>query len=193
MKPNINLATQPYEDARQFYLQWLPLLLGLTALAILLSVKAFATFQDRRTVVRELNAKKAQIERLQAERKKAEVTLAQPANSGTRDQAKLLNLLFKRKSFSWTQVFSDLERLMPRGVQVVSIKPDLNPEGQLEVTMDVASERRDAVIELVRRMESSPQFQDAQIRAENYKSADENVLVMEVVAHYVAPTQKVGQ
>jgi type IV pilus assembly protein PilN len=103
----------------------------------------------------------------------------------------LLNQLFKRKSFSWTQVLADLETLMPRGVQVVSIKPDLNPEGELQFTMDVASARRDAVIELVRRMESSAQFQQAQIRAENHQSADENILVMEVVANYVAPGRKV--
>jgi hypothetical protein len=191
MKLNINLATQPYEDSKRFYLQWLPLLIGLTALAILLGAKAFETFQDRRTVVRELNAKNAQIAKLNQERREAETTLAQPANSGTRDQAILLNQLFKRKSFSWTQVLADLETLMPRGVQVVSIKPDLNTEGQLQFTMDVASERRDAVIELVRRMEASAQFQQAQIRAENRQGSDDDVLVMEVVANYVAATPKV--
>jgi hypothetical protein len=191
MKLNINLATQPYEDSKRFYLQWLPLLIGLTALAILLGAKAYGTFQDRRTVVRELNAKNAQITKLNQERREAETTLAQPANSGTRDQALLLNQLFKRKSFSWTQVLADLETLMPRGVQVVSIKPDLNTEGQVQFTMDVASERRDAVIELVRRMEASAQFQQAQIRAENRQGSDDDVLVMEVVANYVAATPKV--
>jgi type IV pilus assembly protein PilN len=190
MKLNINLATHPYEDARRFYLQWLPLLLGLLALAILLSVKAYASFQDRREVVRQLDAKNRQISQLQQERKQAETTLAQPANSGTRDQAVLLNQLFKRKSFSWTQVLADLETLMPRGVQVVSIKPDLSPAGQLQFTMDVASERRDAVIELVRRMEASAQFQGAQIRNEKHEGTDDNVLVMEIVANYVAAPRK---
>lgn len=190
MKLNINLATQPYEDSRRFYLQWLPLLIGLAALAVLLSVKAYETFQDRRTVVRELNAKNAQIAKLNQERREAETTLAQPANSGTRDQALLLNQLFKRKSFSWTQVMADLETLMPRGVQVISIKPDLNSEGQLQFTMDVASARRDAVIELVRRMEASARFQQAQIRAENRQSGDDDVLVMEVIANYVTVPAK---
>jgi type IV pilus assembly protein PilN len=190
MKLNINLATDPYEDARRFYLQWLPLLVGLVALAVLLSVKAYASFQDRREVVRQLDAKNRQITQLQQERKQAEITLAQPANSGTRDQAVLLNQLFKRKSFSWTQVLADLETLMPRGVQVVSIKPDLDAAGQLQFTMDVASERRDAVIELVRRMETSAQFQSAQIRNEKYKGAEDDVLVMEIVANYVAQPSK---
>jgi type IV pilus assembly protein PilN len=184
MKLNINLASQPYEDARQFYLQWLPLLIGLLALTILLSAKAYSTFEHRRATARELAAENDRIEKLQAERKQAETTMAQPANSGTRDQAKFLNQVFKRKSFSWTQVLSDLEQLMPRGVQVVSMTPELAPGGQLRFRMDVESQRRDAVIELVRRMEESPHFKDAQIRAEA-SDRESNVIGAEIESRYL--------
>lgn len=184
MKLNINLATQPYEDAGRFYSAWLPLLIVLAAIALALSVKAFGAFQERRVVARDLAAENEKIERLTQERQQAEATMAQPANSGTRDQAHFLNQVFKRKSFSWTQAFSEMEQIMPRGVQVVSMAPELGNDGQLRFKLEVESSRRDAIIELVRRMEESPHFKQAQIRAEA-ADRESNLISAEIDSYYL--------
>ncbi len=184
MKLNINLASQPYEDAGRFYSAWLPLLIVLAVMAFALSAKAYSAFQDRRVVARELAAETEKVEKLNQERQQAETTMAQPANSGTRDQAHFLNQVFKRKSFSWTQAFSEMEHIMPRGVQVVSMTPELGNEGQLRFKLEVESSRRDAIIELVRRMEESPHFQQAQIRAEA-ADRDNNLISAEIDSNYL--------
>jgi hypothetical protein len=73
---------------------------------------------------------------------------------------------------------------MPRGVQVVAIEPQLGAEGQLRVRMDVESSRRDAIIELVRRMEMSPHFQHAQIRDEGADSENSTFLA-QIESYYL--------
>ena len=56
---------------------------------------------------------------------------------------------------------------MPDGVQVVSIKPEINQQGQLQFILTVATDRREDAIELTRHMEASPRFFQPAIRAEH--------------------------
>ncbi|MBI2682408.1 MAG: hypothetical protein HYX26_04195 [Acidobacteriales bacterium] len=186
MQLNINLASRPYEDARRFYMQWVPLLLVLLALTVFLSIKAYGSLQEWRATEYAIAREQAKIDTLDAERKKAAELLAQPENSGTRDHSRFLNAVFAKKAFSWTQVMTDLEKLLPNGVQVVSIKPELNREGQLQFTLVVATDRRDAAVELVRRMENADRFQSALIRSESRKDETQGMsLNFEIGALYV--------
>jgi type IV pilus assembly protein PilN len=191
MKLNINLASRPYEDARRFYMQWLPLLVVLGAIAITLCVYAYHRFDDSRQIERQLTEKRQQVTQLDKERSEAESILNRPENSGTRDQAQFLNAIFARKAFSWTSVLADLEKIMPPRVQVVSIKPDLNADGQLQFLLSVTSDRRDDAIDLVRRMETSPRFRDPQMVSEKAKSdSKENKLSVEIVSEYIPAVRK---
>ena len=185
MKLNINLSSQPYEDARQFYLQWLPLLIGLGALALALSGMAFLSGKETRSVGKQLGEEEHKIAQLDQERKQAVATLAKPENAGTRDQAQFLNALFARKAFSWTEVLTDLEQIMPTGLQVVSIKPELTNDGQLQFTLAVSTERRESAIELVRRMEMTKTFQQAQIKSENQRGENERRMRLEITSLYI--------
>ena len=166
MRFDLNLATHPYEDSRRFYMQWIPMLAVLAALAIGLSWFAYSEYAEYRRQNRELSELQSQIREWEKVKAEATEVLARPDNSGTRDQAAYVNDLFRRKAFSWTQVMADLERIMPAQVQVASIKPTLTPEGALEFSLIVNTRRRDQAIELVRRMEGSPRFVFPDIRAE---------------------------
>lgn len=165
MRFNINLASQRYEDAGEFYRRWIPLLLVLALLTVGLSAKAISVFRDSRKADREIHQIDQRLHELEKVRSDASSTLAKPENSGTRDTAQFLNEAFRLKAFSWTQVMSDLEQLVPSGVQVVSIKPKFDDD-QLQFDMEVGSQNRARVIELVRRMESSPRFPSATIASE---------------------------
>jgi type IV pilus assembly protein PilN len=191
MRLNINLASRPYEDARRFYMQWIPLLVVLAAIAITLCAYAYRRFGDSRQIERQLAEQRQQVTQLDKERSEAESILNRPENSGTRDQAQFLNAIFARKAFSWTSVLADLEKIMPPRVQVVSIKPDLNADGQLQFMLSVTSDKRDDAIELVRRMETSPRFREPQMVSENAKSdSKENKLKVEIVSEYVPAVRK---
>ena len=90
-----------------------------------------------------------------------------PQNANTRDRSQFLNDLFYRKAFSWTQVFEELERVMPPRVHVVSIHPELAVDNELAIKLVVAGDSREKALELVRKMESSTHFHQTEIEQES--------------------------
>lgn len=171
MRLDINLATRPYEDARQFWLRWGGGigLLGILTLALLYAAFAgwSSTLKDRRLEQQYEN----QIAARDQERARAQAMLDLPQNREVRDRSQFLNALFERKAFSWTRVFEELERVMPGGLHVVSIAPKITPGNALAINLDVAGTSRESALELVRRMESSPSFRQTQIDEESPGSA----------------------
>jgi type IV pilus assembly protein PilN len=193
MRLNINLASRPYEDARRFFITWIPLTLVLALIAVSTCMLAYNRHQESRSVKSQLSEKQKEIAQLDKEYNDARTTLDLPQNSGTRDQSQFLNELFALKSFSWTKVLSDLETVMPAGVQVVSIKPEINQQGQIQFVLVVATDRREDAIELARRMEASPRFFRPSIRAEHTRkdSKDNRVtLNVDIVSQYVPDSKK---
>ena len=164
MRVDINLATRPYEDAGPLWLRWGGALavLGLFTLILVYSVLAgwAAARKDRSLIA----LREQQIAARDQERAKAEAILNLPENRSTRDRSQFLNDLFRRKAFSWTKVFEDLERVMPARLHLVSIRPAMTPENELEIKLVVAGESQERALELVRKMESSQRFQQTQIQ-----------------------------
>lgn len=174
MRIAINLASQPYEDAQRFMRQW-SLTLGLVGL-LTLALVAGAVLRLRSWTVEEhrINALEAQIGQGDREIAQAQAFLNRPENRDTRDKSLILNELILRKAFSWTEVFSDLERIMPPRLHVVSIRPELTPDNQLALVMMVAGESRERALDLVRHMEKSPHFREPQIVAEATEQQPQN-------------------
>jgi type IV pilus assembly protein PilN len=166
MRLNINLASQPYQDARQFWLRWGT---GLVAAAILtLGLLTFTVtdwFAARRDHA-QIASLRAQIAQCDRTRQQAESFLSQRENRTTRDQSQFLNELIERKSLSWTHVLEDLEKVMPSRVHLVSIHPELDADNQLTLKMIVAGDR-DRALELARRMEDSRHFTQTYVETES--------------------------
>jgi type IV pilus assembly protein PilN len=184
MRVDINLATRPYEDAREFWARWG---LGVGALGLLtlvllaLAMRGWVNAGRDRHNIRQLQQ---QIAQRDDERAKARAYLDLAVNRSTRDQSQFLNGLIQRKAFSWTRVFEDLERVMPTSLHVVSLKPELNDQNQLLLEMKVAGDSRAAALELVHRMEGSPHFQGTQMVQEGQPDNATGVAA-DIVAVYV--------
>ncbi len=167
MRIDVNLASQPYEDARLFWMRWGT---GVALLAILSAALLAETgmgFWYARQDLSMANQIRAEIAQRDQERARAEAFLNQPQNRVIRDRSQFLNGLIERKAFSWTQVFADLERIMPARLHVVSIHPELTESEDLQIKLTVAGESRDRALDLVRRMEESPRFRQPVINSEN--------------------------
>ena len=185
MRLDINLATQPYEDAREFWARWglgVGLLGVLTLVLITLAVHGWVKAGRDRQSIRHLEQQIAEKDR---ERAQAQAFLELDINRSTRDQSQFLNELIQRKAFSWTRVFEDLERVMPTSLHVVSLKPELNDQNQLQLEMKVAGDNRGGAIELVHRMEGSTHFQGAQLTSES--SGDSGAGVAAVIEAVYVP------
>jgi Tfp pilus assembly protein PilN len=72
-------------------------------------------------------------------------------------QTQFLTTLFRRKSFSWTGLFNELEEISPPSVRITSIAPT-EKEGEISVTMTVVGRTLQDVLEMVRALESSSFF-----------------------------------
>jgi type IV pilus assembly protein PilN len=166
MRIDINLASHPYEDSRQFWTYWgtgLALLALVTALLVFLAVTGFVRAGRDRQQISKL---KSEIAAYDNEKAQAEAVLNQPQNRLMREQSHFLNQLFERKAFSWTRVFEDLEQVMPAHLHVVSIHPDAANGETVELKLIVGGDSQQQALDLVRKMENSQHFKQTRINSE---------------------------
>jgi len=166
MRLHINLASQRYEVA-QSYLRRMTIVIGaLGVLAVALLGYILYQRQNTRAINRQLAQTQGQIRSLEHEEAQARAVLNKPANREIADQSDFLNQLFARKSLSWTRIFTEMEKIVPAGLHVVSMKPEYTKTNDLVLHVIVATDSRDRAVEMVRHMESSTHLRQAQIVAE---------------------------
>ncbi|MGA2387965.1 MAG: hypothetical protein ABSF97_03335 [Candidatus Sulfotelmatobacter sp.] len=174
MRIDINLASQPYEDARQFWMRWgtaLAIATIVTLALVAMTISGWLAARHDHVRIAELESSIAQRDRT---RQQAEDFLNRPQNRTTRDESQFLNELIERKSFSWTRVLEDLEQVMPARVHLVSIHPELDEDNKLSIKMLVAGDSRDKALELARRMEESKHFAQTYVQGETFKTQNNN-------------------
>jgi type IV pilus assembly protein PilN len=193
MRLDINLATRPYEDARKFWSRWglgLGLLGLLTVILLGLVIRGWVNAgRDRHSIAR----LQEQIAERDSERARAQAFLELAANRSTRDQSQFLNGLIRRKAFSWTRVFEELERVMPNDLHVVSLRPELNEQNQVELEMRVVCQNRGAAVELVHRMEGSKHFQGSQLIQEQQGDNAASVIATVSAVYVPDPSERGGK
>lgn len=189
MRFDINLATQPYEDARQFWMRWGSALCAASLLTLVLLTLTVVGWFNARRDHQTIAQIRSEIADRDQRRMEAERFLALPDNSTTRDESHVLNQLIERKAFSWTLVLENLENVMPARVHLVSIHPELDADNQLAMKMTVAGESRDRAIELARRMEDSRRFAQTNILSErSTESKNGDTEQFDIAAVYIPET-----
>ncbi len=110
--------------------------------------------------------------------------MRQPGNQAVLERSRFLNGVFARKSFSWTAVMMDLERVLPGGVQVTSIEPQVSADGAVTIRLRVSGER-DRAVQLVRNLEGSARFVHPQLSGEAAQATDTNGRLVQASAPVV--------
>src|SRR5271167_315737 len=167
MRFNINLAGQPYEVARQFRRRIEVVVAALGLIAVILVSYIVHQRIHSRDVNRQLSEVRQEINSLNQEEAQARAILNRPENRDVAEQSDFLNQLFARKALSWTRVFAEMERIVPYDLHVVSMKPEYTKTNDLMLRIVVATGSRGRAVELVRHMEKSNHFRQAEIVAEN--------------------------
>lgn len=171
MKISVNLATRPYVELRPVFLR-MRILMG--ALAVVVVGLFVATHMLDARVQREqaqMAELQAQTQTALAEKAANERRMKLPQNAATLERARALNEIFLRKSFSWTSVMMDLERVLPPGVMVTALQPQTSPDGTVSIQMRVGGDR-DRAVQLVRNLERSRRFLDPELRGEASQSKE---------------------
>jgi hypothetical protein len=167
MHIGINLASHPYQDEGRFYRLWggaLALMVLVTAFLIWMSVRHHA---NSRKDWASASAAEAKLAELKKEEAQAQQILAEPQNRGTRDRSQFLNIAVLRKSFSWTRLMEDMEKVMPPGLRVISITPMIDQHNHFFVKFEVQGPKRESAVELLRNMEKSQHFRKPELLVES--------------------------
>jgi type IV pilus assembly protein PilN len=157
MRISINLATHPFVELRPLFARLRLTMAVLAVTAIGLGIGLHFLGQREQAAQDQMDALKAQTLAVQTERQTNERRMREPQNRAVLERSRFLNALFAEKSFSWTSVMMDLERVLPAGVQVTSIEPAMTAEGDVNIHMRVSGER-DREVDLVRNLEHSQRF-----------------------------------
>lgn len=173
MQISINLATRPFVELRPLLRRLRLALAALAVLAILLGFALHALNSKALAAQAEMDALKNRTAQFQAERQRDEARMRLPQNRAVLDRAHFLNTVFAEKSFSWTAVMMDLERVLPAGVQVTTIEPQISSAGEVTIRLRVSGPR-DRAVQLVRNLETSSRFIDPRLSGEAAQAADSN-------------------
>jgi type IV pilus assembly protein PilN len=184
MYVKLNLATKPLVSHRRF-------MLGSAALGIvgaLLFLILGVRFYSLRQADAQLRGKTDKLQRemndLMKQRKDLDAFFAQQENAGLEERGKFIKSVIEARSFNWTQMFMDLEHILPSGVRVISIEPK-QASGRVEVKLTVGATSDDAKLKFLHALEESKQFTHTELIHEgppqsNNQSTDQKIVQLTV-------------
>jgi hypothetical protein len=168
MRLNINLASQKFEDVRRFYVRWVTAIALTAALALVLIFLAWKNYSDSSDANARIRKLQQSIAGLQRERAEAEAISNRPENHDVTAQKNFWNKQIMSRSFSWTQLFNDLQRIMPARAYVGSVHPEITPDHRLKLSLQILGDKHDNALELVQKMEKSERFRGPKINSDTW-------------------------
>lgn len=154
----INLASEPFKRNRAMLVATV-LLAIILAVALAVQLSLLINERNQAQETREAAAKAQLVLAGQRqEQARLDAILREDRNSAVIDRNLFLNALISRKAVSWTQLFADLEKVMPGTVRLVSVRPQITPQNQVVLDMTVGSMTSEPVIDMMMRLEGSPLF-----------------------------------
>jgi type IV pilus assembly protein PilN len=187
MRVRLNVATSALETHRRFIVG-----AGLTAAVagIVLLVLGWHVYSVRK-VDEELRARTQKMQEetalLVRQRNELERFFNLPENARLHDRADFVNSIIDASSFNWTQMFMDLEHVLPGGVHVISIEPR-QVGNRVEVKLSVGADNDEAKIKFLRALEESKVFtgvvvdkETVQSQTQGASSGDQKVMQLNVI------------
>jgi len=161
----LNLASRPYVDVRAVLKRLRIVMLVLVVIAIPLFLVLRAEHQKAQTATARVNQMENNVRNMERQQQSYEALMREPQNAAVLAQSGYLNSLFRRKAFSWTATMTDLETVLPQGVQVLSLDPAITKTGQVQIHLRVSG-ARDRAIQLVQNLEKSKHFASPRLAGE---------------------------
>ena len=174
MRVRLNLATRPLETHRRF-------LAGASLVAFVAAIVFLALGWHVHAVRKadaELRARtektRQEMARYEARRKDLERFFGQKEIASLHDRAAFINGIIDLRSFNWTQMFMDLERILPGGVRVISIEPK-QASGHVEVKLTFGATSDEAKLKFLQSLEGSKEFSEVRVQFEHKPSQTANL------------------
>ena len=154
----VNLSAEPFKKDRTVLIA--SILTAVLLVAALIS--QFVVIKRERHAARDnrgaLLQLDSQLQSLNRDYARLSGRLREPVNTAVFDRSVFLNQLLQRKGISWTRLFADLESVFPSSVRLVTVRPYLTADNEVQLDMVVGSLTPEPVIDLIRKLESSHVF-----------------------------------
>lgn len=184
MRVRLNLATKPLETHRRF-LAVSAIIGGIAGVVFLtLGWHVYSMRSADANYRRESALTVQKIAELETERQSLELFFARPENAKLSERAAFLNSIIDSSSLNWTQMFMDLEKVLPVDVRVISIEPK-QAGGRVEVKLKVGALNNQAKLKFLEALEHSTYFSQVKLNSEQgheqNSTADQQLVELTVV------------
>ena len=159
MTAQFNFSKKPFENQRLSQL----LIILITSLLIPLTL-IHGYFLLTHYLAREHQGLEFKIEKVKKQIEETEQQISQNRKTlegGQPDLVKerllFLKRIYRHKNFSWTDLFHELEKIIPANVKIVSIQP-IDIDGHITVNLALIGKKLANVIEMVTALEASSSF-----------------------------------
>jgi Tfp pilus assembly protein PilN len=154
----INLSSEPFRRDRAVTVFAGVAAALLTVTLGLLILMIVNERQAKSDLVAAIDQTQRQIATMASEQATLEASMRKPENADVLERSVFLNTLIARKGISWSKLFADMEQVMPHNVRLIAVRPQANAKNEIQVEMTVGAQSIEPVIDLLKRMESSPVF-----------------------------------
>lgn len=173
MRIGINLASRPYADLGPA-IHRLRVGMGVVTVLCLAMLLGLHAMHKKAEVARAReHSLDGQLARVGNERQGYIAMMREPNNARLLEQTDRLNQIFDEKAFSWTLAMENLETVLPGGVQVTTLEPIRDKNGQITLHLRVVGPQNLAV-DMVRNLEHSRRFLQPRIVGENAADTESN-------------------
>lgn len=161
---DINLASKPFGRERAENALLAAICAVLLCSLILLTGLFLHTRSRAADLRKQIDAENRTLHRLQIQQQKYSTVLRRPENADVFSQSVFLNELIARRGVSWTRVFEDLGTVLPSDMRLLAIRLPQVPQedaagtNRVELDMIVESEKPQAVISLLKKLQESNLF-----------------------------------
>jgi Tfp pilus assembly protein PilN len=158
VRGNLNLASQPFRNQTLATLGFYASAVLLVGVTVKHGLLVRQLLPDRTSAAHsEVRALEEEATRLR--REAAGLRLPSPDSASLERWTEIKDLV-DRRAFSWTRLLGRLEGLLPGGVRITSIIPNVKA-GEVRLEIAAQAESTEAGLALLKRFRDLPEFQDA--------------------------------
>jgi type IV pilus assembly protein PilN len=186
----LNLASKPFGRERAENALLAGICVVLTC-SLLVLVSLFLHTRSRAADLRrQIDAENRTLHRLDMQQQKYSTILRRPENADVFSQSVFLNELIARRGVSWTRVFEDLGTVLPGDMRLLAIRlpqvpqEDASGTNRVQLDMIVGSEKPQAVIALLKKLQESSLFGAAAVMTQTPPTQNDPLYKYRVTVPY---------
>ncbi len=155
-----NLSTRPFYNERGVHAVLLIAALIVAALTIFNLTQIVLLTRRQSSLGQEAAAAETRAAELRAHAAQTRQAVNATQLDHISDAAREANAIIGQRLFSWTDLLNRFEKTLPDNVRITSLRPNVDRDGAITVTMTVAAESVDDIEAFMANLEATKAFSD---------------------------------